>query len=212
MPEDGHDRSPESAAESDAQLACRARDGCLVSFEELVRRYQVPLLRFVRRRVAVHDAEDLLQETFVRAWQQLHRYDPKWEFRTWLYTIARRLTANSLRDGAARMKAETRADPLPSVQSSFECVADEDWRRHVWGAAESVLTERQFTAVWLHYGEQMPSRDIARVLDCSRLAVLTLLFRARGKLAAALRPLLESAGGTQENVELRNPCEQHSEG
>ena len=69
----------------DEELARRAQLGCTDSFEELVRRFQVPLLRFLGRRTSAVDAEDLLQDTFVRAYQNLQRYRSAWRFRTWLF-------------------------------------------------------------------------------------------------------------------------------
>ena len=80
---------------SDEELARRARGGCHQSFGELMKRFQVRLLRFLQRRLrSTADAEDLLQETFVRAYQRLERYDETRPFGTWLFTIAHRLAVS----------------------------------------------------------------------------------------------------------------------
>ena len=65
-------------AASDEDLALRAQQGCADAFEELVRRYQVPLVRFLRRLGNGAEAEDLTQDTFVRAYENMHRYRSKW--------------------------------------------------------------------------------------------------------------------------------------
>ena len=57
-------------------------------------RYEGRLLRFLRQRGASADAEDLAQDTFVRVYVNLHCYQPRWRFSTWLFTIARRLSIN----------------------------------------------------------------------------------------------------------------------
>ena len=63
--------------DSDAALAARAVKGDRPAFNRIVRRYQEPLYRFIRRYIGDADeAYDLLQETFVAAWQALSRSDP----------------------------------------------------------------------------------------------------------------------------------------
>ena len=173
---------PTTPPPSDEELARRAQQGCSADFEELVRRFQVPLLRFLQGRVAGEEVEDLVQETFVRAYQNLHRYRPVWRFPTWLFTIARRLSMNQQR--RKRPRADYTA--LESVEAATpqpaDFVAEEESRRRLWDLAEEVLTERQMTAIWLYYVEEMPLKEIARVVGCSHGAVKTMLFRARKKL------------------------------
>ena len=82
---------------SDEELACRAQQGCAESFEQLLRRFQTPVLHFLRHRGFFADAEDLTQETFLRAYENLHRYNRRWAFSTWLFTIARRTSLNHRR-------------------------------------------------------------------------------------------------------------------
>ena len=61
--------------------------------------------------------------------------------------------------------------------------------RALWDLAASVLSERQHTALWLYYVEEMPVKEIARVVGRSRVAVKTMLFRARRKML----PFLEDS-------------------
>jgi len=171
------------------QLACRAQRGCSASFEELVRRFQVPLLGFLRRRFANADAEDLAQETFLRAYQNLHRYRTSWRFSTWLFTIARRVGLNVRRKPHPKADSEAIESVRDDAPSPGQLADREESRRALWDLAASVLSERQYTALWLHYVEQMPIKEIARVVGRSRVAVKTMLFRARRKML----PFLEDS-------------------
>jgi len=180
-------RPSSATGPSDEQLARRGQQGCAASFEELMIRYQVPVLQFLQHRSGSRDAEDLLQETFVRAYVNLHRYRPRWRFATWLFTIARRVSINHRRrpvpvvDHVALSLAEA-GGPTPLGAM----VADED-RRSLWGMVANVLGQEELTAVWLYYVEEMPTREIAAVLERSWVSVKTMLYRARRKL----RPILE---------------------
>jgi len=178
-----------TTAPSDEELACRAQKGCAGSFEQLMRRFQAPVLQFLRHRGASSDAEDLLQETFVRAYANLERYRRKWRFATWLFTIARRVSINHDRrarpraNGAALRSAES-GEPGP-----LETMVAEEGRRCLWNVAAKMLCREELTAVWLHYVEDMPTREIAAVLERSRVSVKTMIFRARKKLRTLLQDL-----------------------
>ena len=176
---------------SDEELALRAQQGCAESFDRLLRRFQTPVLHFLRRRGWGDNAEDLLQETFLRAYENLHRYRARWPFSAWLFTIARRTGINHCRrirptTDAAAVDAAPAADREP-----LDVLVAEESRRRLWDLAAGALPEEQWTALWLHYAEDMPIRGIALVLGRSRAAVKILMFRARKKLSPLLRRLEE---------------------
>src|SRR3954471_6277402 len=84
-----------SDAVSAEELAVRARDGSRVSFDALVARYRPRLVAFLARRLAdAADAEDVAQETFLRAYDRLAQYDPTRPFATWLFAIGKNVAAN----------------------------------------------------------------------------------------------------------------------
>jgi RNA polymerase sigma-70 factor (ECF subfamily) len=174
---------------TDEQLAALAQQGCRASFEELMRRFQARVLHFLRQRGGEFDAEDLLQETFLRAYRNLHRYQGRWRFATWLFTIARRLSINHHR----RMRPETGCPELRRMPSRWagplETALENEGRRGLWAVAAEVLSEAEVSALWLHYMEEMPVREIAAVLKRSRVSVKTMMFRARKKLMPRLREL-----------------------
>ena len=79
---------------SNEELVCAAQNGCTDCFGELVDRCAPGLLAFLHHRTgSVEDAEDLVQDTFVRVYLKLNQFDGRGKFTTWLYTIARNLAA-----------------------------------------------------------------------------------------------------------------------
>lgn len=178
-----------TAVLSDEELACRAQRGCAESFDELMRRFQVPVLHFLRHRSPASDAEDLLQDTFVRAYENLHRYRRRWRFATWLFTIARRVSINGRRKLRPWTDSSALAETAASTAGPLETLAEQDGRRYLWSVADRLLSEEERSAMWLHYVEEMPAREIAAVLGRTRVAVKTMLFRARRRLMPYLREL-----------------------
>ena len=181
------------SALSSRQLALRAQGRSLPAFTELVTRYEKRLFNFDLRRVpCAADAEDIVQEAFLRAWQSIDRYDPTWEFSTWLYTIARRLAANQ---HAASRRLALRANPTANTTSAqsadpAEIAARNELHGNLWPTAQRILTDDQRTALWLRYGECMAVQDIANVLGKTRVAVRVILFRARKALAKDMNSTL----------------------
>jgi RNA polymerase sigma-70 factor (ECF subfamily) len=178
---------------TDEQLALQAATGCLDSFAELARRFQIPLLHFVTRHTRrVEDAEDITQETFVRAYENIGRYQPQWRFSTWLFTIARRLSiSRARRNQLAHSDDGLDAAADVSLEPAELLLAGES-RSRLWDIAADTLDETKFTAIWLFYVEEMSVAEIAIVLDRSRVAVKTLLFRARKQLMPALADEVDS--------------------
>jgi RNA polymerase sigma-70 factor (ECF subfamily) len=171
-----------------------------------MRRFQTPVLQFLQHRGAAAAAEDLLQDTFIRAYVNLFRYRSRWRFATWLFTIARRVSLNYHRrpraeSGGAMEAAECgRAGPA-------DLAAAADSRQYLWDRAAGVLSQEELTAMWLHYVESMSTREIATVLERSSVAIKTMIFRARKKLAPVMEELApegtvpgSGAGPARNNV------------
>jgi RNA polymerase sigma-70 factor, ECF subfamily len=179
-------RSTASVPLSDEDLACRAQQGCTASFEQLLRRFQTPILHFLRHRGSAADAEDLTQETFLRAYRNLHRYQCRWTFSAWLFTIARRISINHRRRRRPTLDAAAVATAFARAPEPLDALLAAERQSRLWDLAAGALAEEQVTALWLHYVEQMPLRAIAMVLRRSPASVKVMLFRARRKLLPLL--------------------------
>ena len=203
------DQGP-NAEKTDDELAREARAGSRRSFEELTSRYRRRLFVYLRPRLASdEDAEDLVQETFLKLYRNIGSFDPAYRFSTWLYTAAQRLAIDAFRRGAADQhrlsaaKNETSAEP--AAESDGERgdgaarVADPTG---IWAAARTLGAVR-FRVLWLRYGEDMSVEEIAAVTGRTRLAVRILLHRARTSLASRIgrvtRPATLPAAGNGGN-------------
>lgn len=84
---------------SDEILAQRAKEGDMKAFNELFNKYKKPILNFIYRLIGNREtAEEVTQEAFIKAYKNLDIFDPNRKFSTWLYTIARNLAKNAIRD------------------------------------------------------------------------------------------------------------------
>jgi len=183
--------------DSDFDLMLRIRQGDAESFDELLRRYRAPLVKYFCRLVRDQAlAEDLAQEAFLRVYNARHRYRPDARFTTWLYRIATNLALNAIRDARGRQRQDGNGedgeasfefvDPRASVEQKM---IETDRSRMIREAIES-LPENQRAAVILHKYQEVDYRQIAKILKVSESAVKSLLFRAYETLRVRLEPLV----------------------
>ena len=164
----------------------RAQRGSVDAFEQLVTYYQDRLYRFLLVRTAHRaDAEDILQDTFVAAFKYLQAYRPKYRFSTWLFAIAIRQLGRRRRPrpDAGDMPASLACGQAGPEQLGIEL----EQRRSLWQTARSCLGKSQFTALWLFYVEDMPIREIAKIMKRPDGWVKVNLLRARRRLSVELR-------------------------
>ena len=181
------------------ELARRAHSGCAVSFEELAKRYRPRLLTVLERRLAgnISDAEDVAQEALARAWQKIQMYDDRYQFSTWLYTIAFRIaTDHQRREKRRRNDVSLVATAEPSEPQAFEsAVQRREEANNLWAVAHRVLNESQYTVMWLRYGEELDVKDVAKATGRTVVGTRVLLHRARKQLQ---RCVVRNNNGVQE--------------
>lgn len=196
--EDGTRACSTNAPPTDEQLASSAVNGHGVAFERLLERYQERLMRFLLARCRSRaDAEDVLQETFISAFRYLPSYNPRWRFSTWLYRIAIRKAQNISMQTVPREEprevAATSPDPLEACLLASE-------RENLWLLAKRRLSADSFTVLWLRYAEDLPVKEVARILGRPQSWTKVVLLRARRKLGRELeeRPVIGKEGRLYE--------------
>jgi len=170
---------------AELDLARRARRGDAPAFDELVQRFHRRVVRFCWRLVRSADAEDLAQDTFVRAFVHFERFDPERPVLPWLIAIARRLCLDLLRRrkvtaGLEAIPVSERSTPTPEREAS----AREQLTR--LDRALDELGEGPREAIILFHIEEMSYRDIAAALEVPMGTVMTWLHRGRAQLKRVL--------------------------
>jgi len=178
------------ARSEESRLIARAKRGHADAFRELVESYKDRLFAYIWRMIRDHhEAEDICQTAFVRAYESLASYSENYAFSTWLFTIAHRLCLNQLRKRKA-LSGETDLTHIgsPDEDAATSIANSEEARRlrtMIWEAVDE-LTPPQRSAVLLFYREGKSCQDIGVVLGIPSVTVKSHLHRARQKLRDAL--------------------------
>jgi len=182
--------SKEGVEPTDVELVRAYRNGEIHAFEELHRRYVASIYRLVRRKLGdALLAEDIAQETFMKALRMMDRVDDTFNFGGWVHTVARNLCFDELRRRQRDLRADNAGDDddselmaqLPSTARGFDPVEvqeSNETRRQVWKVAQR-LPEKYRLVLTLRELQDMSYRQIAKTLKMSESAVETLLYRAR---------------------------------
>jgi RNA polymerase sigma-70 factor, ECF subfamily len=182
--------------DADRGLVDAAAAGSREAFDELVLRYQGPVLNLVRAMTAGDgDAEDLAQEAFVRAWRSIASFRSDSTFRTWVFGIAINVVRTH-RGKRARLRRlfwsppaeEPRIDPLERA-SADDGIEAPLAMREVIDRALATLPEDMRAAVVLRDVQGLDYREIAATLDLPIGTVESRIFRARQRLRPLLEPL-----------------------
>jgi RNA polymerase sigma-70 factor (ECF subfamily) len=187
---------------SDAAAVAQARAGDSGAFGVLVERHSRNLFRLAYRMTGNEpDAEDVVQETFLRAYRQLHGFDERARFSTWLYRIATNCSLDLIRARRRRNEqpqpanAEDR-DELRSLPAPGPMPDRQAWSSEVRGQVESALNElsaMERAAFVLRHFEGMCIEEVGRTLGVQCGAAKHSIFRAVQKLRRALEPVVRSA-------------------
>lgn len=171
-------------APPDHDLMGRAAQGDERAFRELTRRHAAGALRLARRILGSEaQAEEIVQDAFLRVWINAPRWRPEAAFRTWFYRIVINLCLNAKRRAAdlPLAAAGDPADPAPDAAVALE----QRQRDEKLAAAIDRLPARQRAAIVLTYEEGLGNAEAASVLGTSVAGVETLLVRARQSLREA---------------------------
>ena len=171
---------------TDEELARQTRAGSHAAFEKLVYRYEGRIYQFVAKSCrSKADALEITQDTFLRAFRGIERFDAERNFAAWLFTIARRRCIDHFRSQPPVMAAEM--PELADVEDPAAVMSRKEEGEGVWALARVELSAAQFEALWLKYAEDMSVEQIAQVVRKTKTHVKVLLFRARENLGARLQ-------------------------
>jgi len=184
-------------ADSDESLVSRAREGDFSSFEKLFERHRALVYRYAYQMTSRRDdSEDIVQEVFVRAYQNLHRYRDEAKFTTWLLRIATNLGTDRARMANRRQNLEQQeAGGALSwmTQGDHEDPhrnLEEDRRREALRRALHALPVHHRTVIVLRDLEEREYPDIAEILGCTVGGAKLRVLRARRALRDRIAPLL----------------------
>ncbi len=197
---DAGDPGVDVAAER--ELVRRARRGDLEAYDDLVRRYQERIYATIYHMTANHeDANDLAQDTFIKAYQALKSFKGGSSFYTWLYRIAINKTINFLKQRKARSHLslndlDFNAEHDPDLVA---LISDKTPRREAnlnelqekLNEAMQKLSEPHRMVVTLHDVQGMAHEEIAEIMDCNIGTVRSRLFYARQQLQGYLSDYLK---------------------
>lgn len=189
----------------EVRLMLRVRNDEPGAFAELIQCFWPKVFgRFYRLLANRQDAEDLVQEVFLRLYRARKRYKPSAKFNTWLYHIAQNVARNAIRSrrrkpliGLGQLQgSEEQHSPLPQVRANAEDSPSHPLEllelASMVRAAVSDLGERQRTALELHQFQDQSYAEIAEQMEMSPKAAKSLLYRARLQLRSQLKSMVES--------------------
>lgn len=170
------------AIDEDALLMLAAARGDDAAFEKIVLRHQKPLLNFFRRSGVYTDAEDLVQQTFVRLYRYRARYSPKAKFTTFLYLAARQVRIDEVR---RRIRQKELRDKIVADGGSREPVSTDapyDGVSDDLQAALARLSDAHREVVVLGVLQELPYSEVAEILGVPVGTVKSRMFHALREL------------------------------
>jgi len=201
------EREATTSREREVQLIGRAREGDRIALRELVDLHKDRLFAFIWRMVRDHhEAEDICQDAFLKAFASLDTFSIEYRFSTWLFTIGYRVCLNRLRRKRpfsgdldfSGMASEGGANPSATLESEEAGRV----RASVWSAVDR-LSPPQRATILLFYRNDFGCQEIARVLQLPLATVKSHLHRARARLRELLEALPDQDWSNFRNLSER---------
>ncbi len=183
--------------DSDSELMLRVKKGEISAFNQILEKYQRPIINFVYRFLGSKEkAEEITQEVFLRIYLARGRYRPRAKFSTYIYRIARNLSLNALRKKRPQIvsldepisgeNGEMKRELPDSRQiSPAEALKKKEIQLLVKKALDS-LPQPQKTAIILNRYNDLSYEEIGRIMNLSLPAVKSLLHRGKENLKEKL--------------------------
>jgi RNA polymerase sigma-70 factor (ECF subfamily) len=185
----------------DVDLIAHAIGGREAGFEELVRRYQRPIINYVYRMLNDYEGSlDVTQEVFIKVYNSLDRYSSDYKFTTWLYRIAHNAAIDHMRRSPANQQSLETENADGAYQLQIECpkpTPEQDRERSEWrteiDAVVKCLPPAYRDLILLRHSRDLSYDEIAEVTGLPLGTVKNRLFRAR----EMMRELFAARGMTR---------------
>jgi RNA polymerase sigma-70 factor (ECF subfamily) len=165
----------------EARLVRDTLGGTAEAFDQIVRVHHRRVFNFVFQMTRQRqDAEDLTQQTFVKAYTRLASFDLGLPLINWLLGIARNNALNHFR--AAKNWEEMPEDTESHEPSPALAAENRDDTSQLWACARAELSRREFEVLWLRFAEDLSLKETAEIVGLTQTHVKVLVFRARRTL------------------------------
>ena len=192
---------------TDHELIAFARSGSEKAYRELLGRFQRPVFSIIYRMIRDREqAEDLAQETFVRVFNNIDRYDPRYKFSSWIFKIATNLTIDHIRrkeldtvsiDGSRNAvtpdQIEATSITIASPDENPEELLEAKQLGEEIESAIGKLRPEYRAAILLRHVDGREYQEIAEILSLPLGTVKTYIHRGRNELREQLQHLREAA-------------------
>lgn len=199
--------------ESDRAAVALASGGDHDAFRSLVERHSRYVFNVAYRLTgSAQDAEDVVQDTFLKAYRQLSRFEARADFRTWIHRIAVNRSIDLIR---SRKNRELGQDPddlergadaaVPVAAGPDRLLLSAEIRERV-SEGLAHLTPSERLAFTLRHVEGLPIREVASAMGLKTEAAKNSIFRAVRKMRAALEPFVEAAETSPAKGQTADAC------
>ena len=176
-------------SDPDVKLMLDFQSGETCAFESLMEKYYRRILNFIYRYLNNREvAEDLTQEVFIKVYHAQHSYQPKAQFRTWIYTIAKNLALNEVKKQRFLIfkdQESLKHFEDENVSSAHQTLADQEMVETIRKAIGELPENQRMAMIFYRY-ENFSYEEIAQTMGLSLQAVKSLLNRAKESLRLKL--------------------------
>ena len=177
---------------SDEDVARKVQAGDTEGFGELVERYQDKLMRYARKFLLdPDDAKDIVQDIFIKTYENMQSFDPARRFSPWIYRIAHNEFVNALKKKSAShtvfaFDIDTLLPHLAAPETADSASLERDVRRTLEGHLDKVGAKYREPLI-LYYLEEMDYKEISDILQKPLGTVATLINRAKKQLKKTIK-------------------------
>lgn len=172
------------ATNDEQQLIRNILNGNTSAFAHIIDTYQHKIHAFINKRCSNStDCDDILQEVFIAIHKNLHQYKPEFPFNAWIFGIARNKTNEHFRKVVKIPTPTAETHDVAHTDTPQKRIFITEQANTFWNEAKRILTEEQFTAIWLKYQQGLKVSEICEHMNISTSNAKIHLFRARKQLS-----------------------------